>query len=545
MANPVTEILEYLNDQVAKLSTTELGTIRSVLAAAEKELVKDLATWSALGKGEDRFTPHMYRNALYQISSTLDHIEGPMAEGVENSLKSGGRVAGVLATKHLRHEVETFSSMFEHSVRPVPFEVANVLAQGKKTLWPRFENSAERYAGQVRTDIQRQLAIGLVKGETIDQMTDRLAKLGGPKGFVYTQGRKGSPRARAEYIAEGLFTRYRHYAERLAVTETVNAYNATALAGMRELEKHDPGYFRRWDAAIDRRTCDNCARYDDLVVPLNDTFPGRIAHPPLHPRCRCAVVVWRKEWTESAYKDDLAKEATPGKKPGSVASVPHRVTVQDEKTLPKKETKAPKTQKQLKAKPEPTGPLTKDELKEWKGQKEWKADKGYFGKLTHEQLDAFQDYSGHMYSNINDYLRHGKNPVDLNRGDHAKLLATVKENIAHLDEALKHGSAPRAVTVYRGVRGDVVDQFKAGQVFQDKGYISTTADKAVGEQFAREMGSPKKAVFHIEIVKGDNIAPVYSHKKEQELLLPRDTKLEILEITEENGTKIVRARIAK
>lgn len=332
MANPITQILEHINDQVAKLSTTELTTIRGVLAAAEKELAHDLAKWSALGKGDDRFTPQMYRNALLQIRGTLHHIDGDMKDGVEEALKAGGKTAGMLALRHLKYEVETFSGMFEHSIRPVAFDAANVLAQGKKTLWPRFSNSAKRYAGQVGEDIRKQLAIGLVRGETIDQMTTRLAKLGGPRGLVYTQGAPGTPRAKAEYIAEGLFTRYRHYAERLAVTETVNAYNATALDGMDELEAEDPGYFRRWDAAIDGRTCPYCREYDDLVVKLNEPFPGGVVHPPLHPRCRCAVVVWRKEWNEHkvkyGLKDDLIGE---GKKPLGVASIPHRVNLPEEK----------------------------------------------------------------------------------------------------------------------------------------------------------------------------------------------------------------------
>lgn len=325
MASPLTEILEYLNDQVARLSLSELNTITTILDAAEVELTKDLSTWHALRKGTDRFTPQMYRNALVQIRSTLRHIRGPLKEHMESTLRHGGQVAGILATQHLVYELQTFSAMFEGTIRPIAFESANVLAQGKKILWPRFQNSAARYAGQVGEDIKKQLAIGVVRGETVDQLTDRLAKLGGPKGLVYTIGREGSPRAKAEMIAEGLFRRYRHYAERLVVTELVNAYNVTALEGVEELEEHDPGYFRRWDAAIDKRTCAQCARYDDLVVPLDKTFPGGIKHPPLHPRCRCAVVLWRKEWTESAYKDDLLKEAVRGKEPPSVAQIPHRL----------------------------------------------------------------------------------------------------------------------------------------------------------------------------------------------------------------------------
>jgi SPP1 gp7 family putative phage head morphogenesis protein len=327
VANPVTELLEHINHEVSKLSTTGLQKLTSVLDLAEVELTQDLARWSALGKGDDRFTPQMYRNALIQIRGTLEKIRGPVAEGIMSVLRHNGQLASNLATKHLITEVTRFSQMFEGSIRPIAIEAASVLAEGKALVWKRFSNSTKRYAGSVGDDLHRQLAIGVVKGETVDQLTKRLAQLGGPRGLVYIQGAPGTPRAKAEYISEGLFRRYRNFAERLVVTETVNAYNEFALEGMDQLEKEDPGYYRRWDAAIDARLCPACAQYDDLVVPLDKAFPGNIDHPPLHPRCRCAVVVWRKEWKESRHKDDLIKESIKGKDPKGVRSIPHRVKI--------------------------------------------------------------------------------------------------------------------------------------------------------------------------------------------------------------------------
>jgi hypothetical protein len=302
MPSPITAYLEHINHEVSKLSTIGLSSLTEVLDSAEVELTRDLARWQYLGKGADRFTPQMYRNALVQIRGTLEHIRGPVAEGLASTLRHSGIVASALATRHLISEVEYFSKMFEGSARPVAIEASSVLAEGKG----RFASSASRYAGQVGEDIRKQLAIGVVRGETVDQLTTRLAKLGGPKGIVWTKGLPGEPGAKAELIAEGLFRRYRHSAERLVVTETVQAYNSFALTGMDELEKEDPGYFKRWDAAIDKRLCLWCRDYDDQVIPLDKNFRGGIRHPPLHPRCRCAVVVWRKEWNESKpkVKDD-------------------------------------------------------------------------------------------------------------------------------------------------------------------------------------------------------------------------------------------------
>jgi hypothetical protein len=328
MSNPVTDYLEYINYEVSKLSTVGLTRLAEVLDAAELELTRDLAQWSFLGKGADRFTPQMYRSALIQVRSALEHIRGPVAEGIASVLRHGGLMAAELATKHLISEVGKFSAMFEGAARPVAIEAANVLAEGKKLVFKRFANSASRYAGHVGEDIRKQLAIGVVKGETVDQLTTRLAKLGGPKGIVWIRGLPGEPGAKAELITEGLFRRYRYYAERLVVTETVNAYNSFALVGMDELEDEDPGYFKRWDAAVDKRLCLWCRDYDDQTVPLDKSFSSGIQHPPLHPRCRCAVVVWRKEWNEvkAKVKDDFVRETVKHKKPKGITEVPHRIS---------------------------------------------------------------------------------------------------------------------------------------------------------------------------------------------------------------------------
>lgn len=327
MANPITDILWHLNAEVHRLADEGLPQLTEILDAAEVELTRDLGLWKALGKGDARFTPQMYRQALVQIRGSLEYIRGPVAEKIASVLRHNGQIAGNLATKHLIEEIQKFSHYFEGSIRPIPLDRAKLLAEGKKTLWPKYKTSANRYAGQVGRDIQKQLAIGVVKGETVDQLTARLAKLGGPRGQVYLKGMPGAPGAKAEYISEGLFRRYRHYAERLARTEIVSAYNSTALDGMEELEKEDPGYYKRWDAAIDGRTCVVCGGLDDLVRPLDKDFAYGISQPPAHPNCRCAQVIWRKEWKEAAHKDDILGKVHEGREPKGVAAIPHRVTL--------------------------------------------------------------------------------------------------------------------------------------------------------------------------------------------------------------------------
>lgn len=299
MSLSLLDLLHQINAEVSKLSGVALAKLAPVLQAAEQEVAAALTKTLAKLGGDQTFTAQMYRNALFNLRGALVAVNqaSPMLAKV---LNFGMNRAGALAYKHLALQIEQFSRQFEGSIRMVSLEQASLIAEGQKTLMKRYHSSSVRYAGQVGEDIRKQLAIGVVKGETVDQMTKRLVRLGGPKGHVWTRGAPPQPGARGELIAEGLFRRYEHWAERLVVTETVHAYNAITHDGLQELASEDPSYKKRWDAAIDGRTCRFCASMDHEIADINGTFKGGVKHPPLHPRCRCAIVLWHDEWTETA-----------------------------------------------------------------------------------------------------------------------------------------------------------------------------------------------------------------------------------------------------
>lgn len=552
MSNPITDILWNINHQVSQLSGVSLTRMTQVLDAAELELTRSLAHWKALGKGTERFTPQLYRNALIQIRGALDSIRGTTAEGVASALRHGGVLAGDLATKHLTQEVQQFSKLLTGTVRPVAFEAASVIAEGKKLVWPKFSNSAARYAGAVGEDIRKQLAIGVLKGETIDQLTNRLAKMGGPKGLVYTKGQALTPGSKAEYISQGLFNKYRHYGERLARTEVVSAYNSFAMVGVADLEANDPGYYKRWDAAIDGRTCPDCGALDDQVVSIYGNFRGGIEGPPLHPNCRCAVVVWRKEWTEHAYKDDLIKESISGIGKG-VAEIQHAVTwngltgAVNKPEKVKKEPKAPKQPKAIKPKEDLAhNPALTVETKLMAGAKERFEERAQElqDKLTESERHAFGRYQGSGYGNINNFLRFPK------ASGHKKELYKVLTD--GLDTGIAKQKAEKDILVYRGTKENILGKLKAGDIFQDKGYMSTSENPEIFK--AGDFTSSKGVRFHIEIPKGYNVATMPAMGDEWERLLPRGSKLKILSIEDHmaerldgtkfpSGQKIVRAKV--
>lgn len=296
------EVINFVGGEVGRMERASVQAILPILDAAQRELTNDLAQWLATVPGGDaKFTAQRYRQALAQIKHTMAEIRA-MEPALYQALLGNSFSAGQLATAHLQHEIQRFSLMYEGEARPTSLNAALIIARGNKELIPQFRSSAHRYAGGVGADIRAQLAIGVVRGETMDQLVNRLVRLGGPKGPVATRGVAGELGSVVENISEGLFTRYRHWAERLARTEVINAYNEHANVGLRDLAEDDPEMEKRWDASLDSRLCKVCQGLHGQTVPIMDAngvdhpFPGGYLRPPAHPCCRCAVVAWHKDW---------------------------------------------------------------------------------------------------------------------------------------------------------------------------------------------------------------------------------------------------------
>lgn len=292
----VDALLEQINAEVVALPGHYLAPIRLALQDAERELVRDLRVWLAREDGEAQFTAQSYRRALLQVRGALDRIDG-LSGVMDRALQAGGKAALRTAQDHLQRELAEFSRLFEGSLIPIPISQAALIAQGERTLMRRYSSSAVRYAGAVGDDVRRQMAVGLVRGETVFQMTARIARLN-PWGGVAVQAAGGSAEALAGAVGVALNRRWRWWAERLVRTEVIHSYGVYAEAGIREAAQHKPGLVRRWNAAIDRRTCPLCRELDGKTAEIGAKFMGEYESTPAHPCCRCAIVAWHPSWSE-------------------------------------------------------------------------------------------------------------------------------------------------------------------------------------------------------------------------------------------------------
>lgn len=164
-----------------------------------------------------------------------------------------------------------------------------------------------------------------------------------------------------------------------------------------------------------------------------------------------------------------------------------------------------------------------------KDAKEW--GQQHFGewasKLEPGEVAALKAYQSSNYKDgylaINGGLRRPPPPEHLTK------------TITDLDAAIGKATVPETVEVYRGITRPL--PFSKGDVFTDKGFLSTSGAKGTAGAFSEKEG----ALMHIRVPKGANAAWVdaVNDGGERELLLPRGSKFKVLSVKTEGGRRKV------
>ncbi len=274
--------------------------MRSLVPAiqdARRELEADLARWVArVGGVAETYSIAQVRQLLLLLGIAEQQgkrRKASFGEVTARAIKQtlGKSLAPQTAVKTLLQQLDLLRKQFADIPPPQVIQAAWV-AQGDKLLINRYGVSANRYAGQVRQDMQRQFAIGLLKQETVGQLVTRIGKLGAFKTAIDAS----TPSGAAGVVAGSLTKRYGFWAERVVRTELVHSYNFIASGGIQEFHKQDPRVLSMWDASLDMRVCKICRSLDGEKVTPGHPFPGGYLFPPAHPFCRCAVVAWIDGW---------------------------------------------------------------------------------------------------------------------------------------------------------------------------------------------------------------------------------------------------------
>jgi SPP1 gp7 family putative phage head morphogenesis protein len=292
----------------------------------------------------------------------------------------------------------------------------------------------------------------------------------------------------------------------IAITEQNRAMSMATIQNYQkyEVEKME------WSGAM---PCDICAPNEGQVVQVGQPFKSGHTQPPAHPNCRCALL---PVLDESFYAEptDGMTIITPTLKP---------------------------------TKPEVIELLTSRRLG-MIGQ----AQDAKLGVLTREEYDALNFYKGSGYKRINDYLRTGDEywkPLG-DAVEQSRVKQIFDERIARIQNTiLSTDPIEKSFITLRGVIGKFADEVwesAPGSVFQDNGFVSTTASMSKALQFGR---TTQLQIINPAGTKGLAIEKVIDSGrtlKESEWLLPAGTKFEIVSKREEElGGRLVRVITVK
>lgn len=290
----VRAILGNVSDDIAKLPEPFLARLLPVLNEAERELTAGLKKYLRTVKdGKHKFTGHQMRSMLRQIREARKAISR-LKPSLKDALKDGSVAAVGLSDAWLTREMQRLTVVFGELSIP-QLNISSIEHFMSKNRWvlSRPGKLSDRYTKKALLALRHQFAVGVAKGESIDQMVTRIMRLkvgeGGYLGLADDNV--------ASKMAAGLFKGNYSDASRLVRTETMNAYNAHHQESIREISSDFPGMRKRWDASADRH-CSLCAAVDGETIPEDEEFSSGDMHPPLHPHCRCVVIPWMAHWPE-------------------------------------------------------------------------------------------------------------------------------------------------------------------------------------------------------------------------------------------------------
>lgn len=330
----VREVLEQHRQELANIDGQTMAELKPIFAKAERELADKLRRWvEQTPDGEWRWSAQHYRDALLQARAIRSQLAEATGEAVT---RSSSRVT-LASIRHLVDEVARFSEVFTGTPQRIRLDYVKALARGESYIIPRIRSSLSRYSAlgdtgtSIYEDIRQRLAVDILEGSSIHETTQKLVESAGPRGWVATRGIPGEDLwAQLEYIPEGLFVRYRYWAERIVRTENAAAAGFVRREGLKQAAKQVPGLRRKWMA--DGSSCAViCRPLDGVISDIGGTFPtprGSVDHEPAHPNCTCTTTPWKDDWPDilgdlsPAFRNETTAGAPPAGSPPAPPPAP-------------------------------------------------------------------------------------------------------------------------------------------------------------------------------------------------------------------------------
>lgn len=279
--------------EIANLPTGIIAALVPILADVRNETARALTSWLDGLDPSLPYTVFEHRRALQHLQSAFDAIMS--VEGsLRQELSTGGLDAAQRAVELTVAEFGRFREVFEGIREPLSIDVDQAVREGAAYVLPSFDAEAQKYAVESANDLERLLAAG-IGNESVEDLEVRLVRLRGP----FARAEIGPAGLMAALIAQALAMRMGYRAERLVRTEVAGAASITTSFAIDQLAREMPGLVRRWDAAMDGRTCATCRALSGQTAPIGGRFYAMgdsFEDAPAHPNCRCRVDAWHPRW---------------------------------------------------------------------------------------------------------------------------------------------------------------------------------------------------------------------------------------------------------
>lgn len=267
-----------------------VDVIRKLYEEANAVLVAKLRR---LGSASDTFTSHIHRLMLAQVRQGQMLIVRRMAGELGDISAEAQRES----LRGLISSIKKLDRQFIGVATVLPIEEAarfeGVIDKRRSSLLKQHTTSMARYGAAVVEKVEQQMALSLATAEPLTGTISRVESAIGGEWYR---------------------------AERIVVTETAAAYNASHADGIKEAAKEIPSMRMRWEEHVDdsgepmddRVSVDSLAMHGQVASPgenfvMPPTAPDgepvppalvgqRWAYPPNRPRDRAVVGPWRREW---------------------------------------------------------------------------------------------------------------------------------------------------------------------------------------------------------------------------------------------------------
>lgn len=183
--------------------------------------------------------------------------------------------------------------------------------------------------------------------------------------------------------------------------------------------------------------------------------------------------------------------------------------------------------------------------KDWQEGEHPRSKNGQFGEggspgspkpaVAAHHKDAIKHYTGQGFKQVNGHLV-GNTPAN----------EQTKATIAGLDDLFHSARLPAPATVYRGAASlavkNILEQaggkLRKGQILNLKGFTSSSADKGIAEEFARQ--SRAAILIEMRLPKGAQAVDISEHSdlgpREKETLIARNSSFKVLSYSDKTKT---------